>query len=139
MKIKLLDGATATNGVPTDGDATVGFPLAGLGFTGLSHDVPNDGVCGLTLESTAGSATMTVTVKIWVYAAAVGNWVPFGSHATAASRGLINEGNAIDEVAADLLRHTELITGLDNYERIYAEITAIGGTATAVDLYVHGR
>ena len=139
MKIKLLDGVTAANNPPTAGSATVGFPLTGLGTTGMSHNVPSDGVCALVLESTAGSGTMTVTVKIWVYSDAIADWMPYGTDSTAANRGVMNEANAIDEVVSDKLRHTELVAGLDNYERIYAEVTAIGGTATAVDLWLVGR
>ena len=139
MKIKLLDAVAAENGVPTAGDIDAGHPLMGLSSTGLSHNVPLDDRPSLTLVSVAGSATLTVTVKIWVFVAVVSDWVPLGSHATAALRGVINEGNAIDEVQADKLRHSELVTGLDNYEAIYAQVTAIGGTDTAVDLYIHGR
>jgi hypothetical protein len=141
MRIKLLDGATATNGVPTEGSGTVGFSLHGLGQvgTGMSHNPPLDGVAALTLASTAGSGTMNCTVRIWLYSNVVSDWCPYGANATAASRGLINVTNSIDEVISDRLRHTELIAGLDNYDRIYAELTAINGTATAIDLWLHGR
>jgi len=139
VKLKLLDGATATNGVPTAGDVTVGFPLYGIGRTGKSHNVPADGVASLTAVSTAGSGTMTCQLRIWLWVDAITNWAPYGGHATAASRGLINLANAIDEVDANLLSHTELISGLNNYKRIYAQVAAIGGTDTAIDLWIHGR
>jgi hypothetical protein len=141
MMIPLLTAATAANSPPTAGDATVGFALEGLRAAagGGSANPPLDGVASLSLKSTAGSATMTVTIKIWVWINALAEWVPYGAHVTAATRGLMNGGNAIDEVVADKLLHTELITGLNNYARIYAEITAIGGTSTAVSLWLHGR
>ena len=138
MKIQLLSAATATNSAPTAGTATVGFPLKGAAFTGQAHGVPNAGEAALSLKSTAGSGTMTVTIKIWVWVDAMSEWVPLGSHATASLKGVINEGNAIGEVAANSLLHTELVSGLQHFGRIYAEITAIGGTSTAVDLWVHG-
>jgi hypothetical protein len=139
MRIKLLDGVTATNGVPTAGDKTVGHPLTGLGFTGAGHSPPVDRVASVSLASTAGSGTMTVTVRLWVWVEAMSDWAPLGADATAANRGVLNDGNAIDEVDSDLLRHTELVTGLRNYSDVYAQVTAIGGTATAVDLWLHAR
>ena len=139
MRIKLLDGATAVNGVPTAGDATVGFPLYGMGATGLSHNVPADGVCSLTAASTAGSGTMNCQLRIWLWVEAISDWAPYGGHATAASRGLINLTNSIDEVDTDILRHTELISGINNYKHIYGQLAAINGTSTAIDFWIHGR
>lgn len=130
MNLKILTAATATNSAPTL--ATDGFdlrtfaPAAGDDFV-------------LALKSTAGSGTMTVTIKIWLYNAVAARWMPAGTDATDADRGKMNEGNAIGEVTTDLLQHTERIEGLRHFDRIYAEITAIGGTATAVDLWLLGR
>jgi len=149
MKVQVLNGVTAANSPPTAGDGTVGFPLSGMGggteTSGVatnpsrSYNVPLTGQCAFVLESTAGSATMTVTIKCWVYSNAVAEWMPYGGHVTAATRGLLNGGNAIDEVAANKLLHSELIAGLRNFDRIYFEVTAIGGTSTAVDAWLVGR
>ena len=145
MKVQVLDGATAANSPPTAGSATVGFALKGLGGwvstvnPSQGQQPPLSGQCAFVLKSTAGSATMTVTCRLWVYSNAVAEWVPYGANVTAATRGLLNGGNAIDEVAANKLLHSELIAGLHNFDRAYIEITAIGGTSTAVDAWLVGR
>ncbi len=139
MKIQLLSAATATNGVPTAATATAGFPLAGLAFTGLSHNVSGDNQSAIVLKSTAGSGTMTCTLKLWVYSNAVAEWMPYGTDSTDANKGLLNEGNAIGEVNSNSLIHAELVNGLHHFDYVYLEITAIGGTATAVDAYLIGR
>ena len=141
MKIQVLDGVIATNGVPTAGSATVGEPLKGIAFSGLSHNVPGDGQVAFVLKSVAGSATMTVSVKLWVYSNAVAEWVPYGTDATDDNKGLLNEGNAIAELTAvaNRLLHGELVNGLHNWDRVYAQVTAIGGTDTAVDAWLVGR
>jgi len=141
MKIQLLSAATATNSPPTAGSTDVGFGLAGIDNpqAGVSHFVPVDGQCAIVVKSTAGSATMTVTLKFWVYAVAVAEWMPLGTHSGDSTKGVLNQGNAIGEVAANSLLHTELVNGLQHYDRVYLEITAIGGTDTAVDAYLVGR
>ena len=134
MHIKLLTAATATNGAPTT--ATQGFPLIGK-VSGQAEAYMRSGqVHTIIMSSTAGSATMTVTLKLWAYSGLSTTWVPVGPHATAASRGLLNLGNAIDEIGADLLRHCEMVQGLSAFERVYLEITAIGGTGTAVSAWI---
>lgn len=139
MKLKILSAATATNSAPSGNSA--GFPLrrgaAGQAQgEGLADDVDS---AVLQVASTAGSGTMTVTLKLWGYSSVTGGWHPFGTHATDATRGIINEGNAIGEVATDLLRHAEMVAGLTAFERIYLEVTAIGGTATAVSAWLVAR
>ena len=97
--------------------------------------LPRDVV--VTVYSTAGSATMTTTVKLWGYTIASGVWVPLGTGADA-TKGTINAGAAIGETAgiADVIRHSEIVSGLFNFDRVYAELTAIGGTATAITVDV---
>jgi len=79
---------------------------------------------------------MTVTIRVWAYSALTTAWHPLGSSTTEADRGKLNSQSAIDEDGADVLVHAEPITGLGAFVRIYAEITAIGGTATAVDVWL---
>lgn len=125
--IEILASRTTTNSPPTQSDATVGVSCDALkaAFGGKIPDA-------LTLQivSTAGSATMTCTATIWTYAG--GKWGRPGVGATSSVKGLINEGNTIDEVTADIICHFEEITWLAHFERVYLEITAIAGTATAV-------
>lgn len=121
--VQLLSAATATNGAPSG--ATAGFAIRRPVDRALFQ-----------LKSTAGSGTMTVTIKFWVYCEAMGEWAPLGTHATDATRGILNGGNAIGEVIADGLRHAEMVSGLMRVSRVYAEITAIGGTSTAVTAWL---
>ena len=79
---------------------------------------------------------MTVTLRVWCYSPLTTVWHPLGSNATEATRGVLNGGNAIDEDGADTLVHAEPITGLGAFTRIYLEVTAIGGTNTAVSSWL---
>jgi hypothetical protein len=82
---------------------------------------------------------MTVTCKLWVYTSAIDDWMPAGTHATASSKGVINDGNAIGETQANRLQHCEILSNLRHFERAYLEVTAIGGTSTAVTAYLVNR
>lgn len=117
--ITLLSAATATNSPPSGATAGTALPFCtdrALVF----------------VYSTAGSATMTVTCKLWGYSAALSKWFPLGTNATAASKGILNEANALAETSADGIVHCEEISGLRRINRVYLEITAIGGTDTAI-------
>jgi hypothetical protein len=122
-QITLLSAATATNSAPTA--ATDGAAIPHL-----------CDVATLFLHSTAGSVTMTVTCKLWGYNTQLAKWYPLGTNATAASKGLLNEGNAMGETGTDSIRHCEALAGLRAIQRLYLEITAIGGTSTAITAVV---
>jgi len=127
--IKLLEAATAANGVP------IGTPTAGVSVGELLKGAaPADAV--VFIASTAGSGAMTATFKVWGFSTAAGAWAPLGVDATAASRGLLNGGSAVDEVSTDAIRHTEPLACAWAFDRLYLEITAIGGTATAVSAWL---
>ncbi len=117
-------GASATNSPPTL--ATQGVPLPHLTDRAL-----------IFVHSLVGSGSMTVTLKLWGYNSQTGYWYPLGTSATAANKGLLNEGNAIAEgPISDVIRHVEEVNGLRRFHRLYCEITAIGGTATEVAVYL---
>lgn len=129
QRVKVLDAATATNSPPTL--ATAGFDTNALTFGGRT---PSS--CTFAATSTAGSGTMTVTLKAWGYDNTLAVWCPLGTNATATSKGLLNDGNAIGEISADLIRHAEILDNPCDWDRLYFEITAIGGTATAITAYL---
>lgn len=141
MYVTLLTSATATNSAPTS--ATQGVLIKkvgeGRGLGGAQRGL-------LLLKSTAGSGTMTCTVKLWGYISAgsgdaaipAAGWYPLGTSSTAANKGIINEASAIGETTADGIAHAEVVENLFCFRRLYAEITAIGGTSTAVSVFVHG-
>lgn len=128
--IQLLDDATAVNGAPSAASDGVALPQRWGEAVALAR-------------STAGSGTMSVTLKLWVYwegsadgsGDAVG-WYPLGTDATAADKGKLNEGNAIDETGTDLIAHVERVVGLNAFTRAYMEVVAISGTATAISAWM---
>lgn len=128
--IQLLDDATATNGAPSAATDGVALPQRWGDAIAL-------------VRSTAGSGTMTCTLKLWVYwdgsadgsTDAIG-WYPLGTNATAADKGKLNEANAIGETGADAIAHVERIVGLNAFTRAYLEVTAIGGTGTAISAWL---
>lgn len=127
--IKLLSGATATTSAPSA--ATDGYALRKQ-TPGTTYVWDGRNIGLVTVYSTAGSGTMTVTIRLWMFKVNSGKWFPLGRSTTESDRGLLN-GGAIDEDGADNLVHAELIQGLSAFDRIYAQVVAIGGTATAVD------
>ena len=132
MNIQLLTAATATNSAPTL--SSDGFALS---TTAAGVEIRGDR--GLILvKSTAGSGTMTVTIRLWGYSVSSASWSPLGFGADA-TKGIINGGVALGETGTDLIQHAEIANGLENLDRIYAEITAIGGTATAISAWIVAR
>ena len=131
IAIELLASATAANSPPSGSSAG----LAVSDIVALFNYAPDD--VTLLLFSTAGSATMTVTARLWGYhPIGAGYWCPLGTGADA-DKGKINAGAAIGETGADTIRHSEVISlvGIAG-TRIYLEITNIGGTSTAVEAHL---
>lgn len=122
---RILEGATATNGVPSGSSAGHAMPTGALAI------VPGSTV-SIGVYSTAGSATMTATIRLWVYM--TGQWLPLGIGGDT-TKGILNAGAAIGESSTEKIAHVELIT-MGRFERMYAEVTAIGGTSTAVNVDV---
>lgn len=128
--LSILVARTTTNSAPSG--ASAGVALSALDqFIGAQTPIPQ---ATLHVWSTAGSATMTVTIRLWGYNSATGRWSPLGTSATAASKGIINGGSALDETGTDLIDHSEPVYQVSDFDRIYAEVTAIGGTATAISV-----
>ena len=129
--LELLSAATATNSPPSG--ATAGHSLRGTQPGKPQSYTWYHRPTGVVLvKSTAGSGTMTVTIRLWGYNPTTAKWHPLGSSTTEADRGKLNNQSAIDEDNADELVHAEPISGLGTFSRLYAEVTAIGGTSTAV-------
>lgn len=131
-RIEILASVTAANSPPSGASAGISTDEIKAAFGGKIPDA-------LTLQivSTAGSGTMTCTAVWWGYAA--GAWGRPGVGATSSVKGLINEGNTIDEVSANQINHYEEIHYVAHFERVYLEIATIAGTATAVTGYLLGQ
>jgi hypothetical protein len=124
---RILEARTSNNSAPSG--ASAGEAVATL-VTALGP-LPDE--VEVIVRSTAGSATMTCTVRLWGYVAST--WVPLGPGADA-TKGYLNNGAAIGETAADTIVHAERVRGLFSFDRVYAEILAIGGTSTAINVEV---
>jgi hypothetical protein len=66
---------------------------------------------------------MTVTIDIWGYDSIAGAWFNLGR---------LNAGSAIPETGSDVIRYAEVMDDLFDWDRLYAEVVAIGGTNTAI-------
>ena len=128
-KITLLTAATATNSAPSGGSA--GVETNGLKVGG---NVPD--TCTVLVYSSAGSGTMTATIRMWGYSNSI--WLPLGTGASGAAdtKGVLNENVAIAETSADFIAHAEPLSYCGHFDRLYAEVTAIGGTSTAINVVV---
>jgi hypothetical protein len=81
------------------------------------------------VSSTAGSGTMTATITLWGYLgeSTIGKWFAIKA---------LNGGSPIPETTTDLIRYSEVVTGVGAFDRIYAEVVAIAGSSTAVDVHL---
>src|SRR5688572_16424522 len=121
--VELLASATAVNGKPT---GTAGISTEILRRWGQCPERIRVGV-----NSTAGSGTMTVTLTLWGRAASV--W--FVMKPLNASSAAPHTAVAIPETSADSISFSEFVVGVEGCDRLYLEIVAIAGTATAVTGY----
>ena len=137
MMIKLLTAATAPNSPPSG--ATAGFAMKLGDQPGRPNEgflVSSLGECLLTVASTAGSGTMTCTLRLWGYDALTATWAPLGTSTTLSNRGVINEATALGEDVADSINHREIVESLKHLSRVYLEVVAIGGTSTAISAWL---
>ena len=137
MNVRILNAATATNSAPSG--ATAGFDIRTLVSARPPVNVSGNDDCVLALRGVSTGGTPSVTCKLWVYHVTVGFWLPLGTHATASSKGIINNGNAMTVTETNIIAHAERVFGLRHVDRVYLEITAIAGTGNSVDAYLLGR
>jgi hypothetical protein len=130
MYVTLVTAATATNGAPTLATDGVDIRKGPAGEKG--RGLRESDYATLLVYSTAGSGTMTATVKLWGYVPRLTRWFPLGASTTDSLRGVVNLATVIGEDGANLIEHSELVQGLSTFTRAYAEIATIGGTATAI-------
>lgn len=135
--ICLLAAATATNSPPAA--ATAGVPSYGCTSADMMHvnpkgafflgKGPDVGRVAAQVVSTAGSGTMTAKVTIWGYLEGTGinQWVKVKA---------LNGGSDIAETSTDKIAYHEVVDGLGVYDRLYAEVVAIAGTSTAIEVYL---
>lgn len=138
----LMTAQTTTTAVPTL--ATQGVPsfqiatAAPLGTPKGAFDPARPPLAStLMVSSSAGSGTMTATLRLWGYVAAIGAWVPVSSNPNDITKsGFIYNGVAIPENTADQISYSETLLNLGHYDRLYLQCSAIGGTATAIEAWL---
>lgn len=123
--VELLASATAANGVPSGGTAGIDANLLRV----PGNPIPDKIRVGVA--STAGSGTMTVALRVWGHAG--GLW--FRLKDLAASSAAPTTAGTIGETGTDSIQYSEEVSGVRGCDRLYLEITAIAGTATAVTGY----
>jgi hypothetical protein len=121
--IELLASAAATNGIPT---STAGIDCNLLRCKGRIPDKIR-----VAVNSTAGSGTMTATLRLWGRAGAI--W--FRLKDLNASSAAPHTAVAISETSADAIQYSEEVSGVSGCDRLYLEIVAIAGTLTAITGY----
>lgn len=143
MQIDLRLAATANTTAPSL--ITDGVQIRQKGYSSTARGLQGQGRAAVLVKSTAGSGTMTVTVLLWGYypgkpedSQAAAGWYPLGTATTATNKGKLNDGSAMGETTADLIRHVEMIENLAMFTRMDAQILDIGGTATAVNVHLIG-
>lgn len=110
----------ATDGVPNFPDGTNQVKDTGAGYSGRAHKKST-----ILIRSTAGSGTMVGTFVLWGYLTAAAAWYPIN----------LNGGTALAENSADQLYLREVVDELGMFDRLYLEVKAIGGTATAFEAW----
>lgn len=121
--IELLASATAANGAPSGASA-------GIDCNALRRGSIPDAI-RVGINSTAGSGTMTVSLRLWQYSGEV--W--FVAQALAADPATPYTAGTIPETSTDSIAYSEWVYGLSGAARLYLEIVAIAGTDTAVTGY----
>ena len=117
--IELLASAIAVNGIPS----------AAAGIS--TNTIQGRDKIRVAVASTAGSGVMTVTLRLWGKAGGI--W--FRLKDLNASSAAPHTAVAIPETSADAIQYSEEVAGVSGCDRLYLEIVAIAGTATAVTGY----
>lgn len=118
--VTLLTDAIATTTVPT----TVAHGVSIM-------DIAKANTGSLQVISTAGTVTLSCTLRLRGWSPDQGKWLPLGPGADA-TKGTINLLSALGETGTDEIAHEETITGLRPFTRLDCEVVAIGGTDTAI-------
>jgi len=129
--IELLSSRDATNAAPSG--ASVGVEVQGLTIGG---NIPDH--CSCLVLSSGGSGTMSCSIKLFGYVAdsSIADWFPLGVASADSDRGLLNQGNSIGESEANKIRFSEQLNYIGHFDRVYAQVTALGGSSTAISVYL---
>lgn len=115
----------AAPSVITDGKPRSKTATGQIVNEGFFDDYDNIDTMKACVWSTAGSGVMVITVAIWGWLPAPQKWFLIKT---------LNAGAAIPETDADRIAYSEDVSGFAPFTRFYAQLTAIGGTATAISV-----
>lgn len=128
--IELLASVTAANNAPSGSSAGLAVDTVRARYGG---SLPSMSGFLVGVKDTAGSGTMTVTLRLWSYSGAI--W--FASQPFNVSSAAPHTAVAIPETGSDDIGYAEWVKfDLRTAERLYLEVTAIAGTSTAVTGYL---
>ena len=133
--IEILTAATEDNGPPSG----TGVGIAVSDIVGETGAAPQS--CSLELYGTASGGTLTTTLRIWGYSGPAGAWMPLGPGtggvaAGAGVSGILNQGQALDEIESNKLQHSEPLDLPGHFERIYLELLSTGGTSPSISAWL---
>jgi hypothetical protein len=85
----------------------------------------------LAIRSTAGSGTMVGTFTLWGYLTASDSWYEIP----------VNGGTAVTPVAlaeteSDRITFVETFDSLGSFDRLYLELSSVGGTGTTFEAFL---
>lgn len=90
--------------------------------------------CMIAIYNTAGSGVLAITyVRLWGYIKDLDKWFPIGT-GTDADKGKVNDAVALGEVAADTLRHIEVLSDLSVFDKLHAEVSGAAGTTPSYNI-----
>lgn len=135
----LFTGLTTTNGQPsspTDGVPVYAQPVAGGSGASFLSDASQEAILFMAC---VGSATPSITLRLWGYLASLngGTWVPVGATpAGDTTKGQLNNGVAIGPTKTNTILHCEpvLLAGL--FDDLYLEVVAISGTGATAEAWL---
>lgn len=121
IAIHVLAGQLTANLPPSGGSA--GVDLSKI------RDQVSPGHGDIVIEGTSSGGTGSITVRAWLYFAAVGGWAPAGVGADG-TKGYINNGSPIGETQSAILQHAEPTLWIGDASRLYLEVISPAHLAT---------
>ncbi len=137
-QICILFAETTNNGTPmaASDPLTAGISTNKI-RAAFGGSIPD--MCKLVVKSTAGSGVMVVTLRLWeMNGLAATDW-GFSGSGTGAAAGYLNNGVAYAETSTNQINRSEPVYGLNATHRIYVQTEAIGGTATAISVFLQAE
>lgn len=126
----------ATDGVPgyTSNLSGSGTPTADAGVNYVGRPSRE---ATIAIKGTAAGGTIAATFRLWGYVANLGGgtWVPLGTGSDS-TKGTLNNGASMGATAANTVLHAEPVYLAGHFDRLYLQLTGIGGTTPSFDAWI---